>query len=88
MRFRADGGIFCLQRFKAKSKVSLMFLPESLFADDWALLAYSEEDLRDILNEFVTAAIRYGLTMSIIIKFGYNARCHWLKERALSEYKT
>ena len=43
-----------------------MFLRESLFADDWALLAYSEEDLRDILNEFVTAAIRYGLTMSII----------------------
>ena len=66
MRFRADGGIFFLQRFKAKSKVSLMFLRESLFADDWALLAYSEEDLRDILNEFVTAAIRYGLTMSII----------------------
>lgn len=65
-----------------------MFLPESLFADDWALLAYSEEDLRDILNEFVTAAIRYGLTMSIILKFGYNARRHWLKERALSEYKT
>ena len=22
-----------------------------------------------------------------IIKFGYNARCHWLTERALSEYK-
>ncbi|CAH3036388.1 unnamed protein product, partial [Pocillopora meandrina] len=73
MRFRADGGIFCLQRFKAKSKVSLMFLRESLFADDWALLAYSEEDLRDILNELVTAAIRYGLTMSIIINVLYQS---------------
>ena len=22
-----------------------------------------------------------------IVKFGYNARCHWLKERALWEYR-
>ena len=25
----------------------------------------------------------FGVVITIIIKFGYNARCHWLKERAL-----
>ena len=28
-----------------------------------------------------------GALLNFIIKFGYNARCHWLKERALLEYR-
>ena len=28
------------------------------------------------------------LSREFIIKFGYNARSHWLKERAISEYRS
>ncbi|XP_072039554.1 uncharacterized protein [Amphiura filiformis] len=65
IRFRSEGGIFNLQRLKAKTKVSLSLLRELLFADDCALIAYTEEDLQSILNDFARAATRYGLTISI-----------------------
>ena len=29
----------------------------------------------------------FGHLYTFIIKFGYNARCQWLKERALREYR-
>ena len=32
------------------------------------------------------ATYHYQVILKIIIKFGYNARCHWLKERALWEF--
>ena len=30
---------------------------------------------------------KFKLIQLIFIKFGYNLRCHWLKERLLPEYK-
>ena len=65
IRFRSDGGIFNLQRLKAQTKVSLLLLRELLFADDCALIAYTEDELQSILNDFARAASRYGLTISI-----------------------
>ena len=65
IRFRQDGGIFNLQRLKARSKVSSLLLRELLFADDCALLAYTEDDLQSMLDDFAKAAARYGLTISI-----------------------
>ena len=32
------------------------------------------------------ATYHYQVILKIIIKFGYNTRCHWLKERALWEF--
>lgn len=65
IRFRSDGGIFNLQRLKAQTKVSLLLLRELLFADIWALIAHTEDELQSILNDFARAASRYGLTISI-----------------------
>ena len=60
IRFRSDDGIFNLQRLKARTKVSLLLLRELLFADDYALIAHTEEELQSILNDFARAASRYG----------------------------
>ena len=65
IRFRSDGGVFNLQRLKARTKVSLLLLRELLFADDCALIAKTEGELQSILNDFARTASRYGLTISI-----------------------
>ena len=65
IRFRKDGGVFNLQRLKARTKVWFMLLRDLLFADDCALIAYTESDAQSIVNDFSRAATRYGLTISI-----------------------
>ena len=65
IRFRSDGGIFNLQRLKARAKVSLLVLRELLFADDFALIVYTEDELESFLDDFARAASRYGFTISI-----------------------
>ena len=37
----------------------------------------------EIHEKITHSAIRALLSHNFIIKFGYDARCHWLKERAL-----
>ena len=59
--FRRDSGIFNLQRLKDWTKMSLLLLHELLCA----LIAYTEDKLQSILNDFVRAASRYGFTISI-----------------------
>ena len=63
--FRSDGGIFNLQRLIARTKVCLLLLHELLFADNCALIAYTEDELQSILNDFARAASRYDFTISI-----------------------
>ena len=58
IRFRSIGGIFSLQCLKARTKVSLLLLPELLFADDCALIAHTEDELKSILNDLATVASR------------------------------
>ena len=65
IRFRCDGGIFNLQRLKAKTRVTFLLLLELLFADDCALMAYTQEDLQSAVDDFARSANRYGLTISI-----------------------
>lgn len=65
IRFRKDGGVFNLQRLKARTKVWFMLVRELLFADDCALMAYTQSDAQSIVNDFSRAASRYGLTISI-----------------------
>ena len=58
IRFRSNGGIFNLQRLKARTKVSLLLLRELLFGDDCALIAHTEDELQSILNDFARVASR------------------------------
>ena len=52
IRFRKEASIFNLRCLKAKTKVSTMMTRELLFADDCALIAYSQEDLQVMVDDF------------------------------------
>ena len=65
IRLRSNGGLFNLQRLKARTKVSLLLLRELLVVDDCALIAHNEDELQSILNDFARVASRYGFTISI-----------------------
>ena len=65
IRLRSNGGLFNLQRLKARNKLSLLLLGELLFADDCALIAHNGDELQSILNDFARVASSYGLTISI-----------------------
>ena len=41
---------------------------------------YNIDDVRASVQSIIDG---HGCLFGFIIKFGYNARCHWLKERAL-----
>ena len=60
-----DGGLFNLRRFLTKSKTVTTKLRDLLFADDCALLAYSADDMQEIVNSFTKAAISFGLQINI-----------------------
>ena len=63
--YRTDGGIFNLQRLRAKSKVISLLARDLLYADDCALAAHTLEDIQAITDTFAKAASRFGLTISI-----------------------
>lgn len=65
MDFRFDGGIFNLQRLKAKTKVSTQLIRELMFADDCAVVAHSEQDAQLLVDRFSASATRFGLTVSV-----------------------
>ena len=65
IKLRSNGGLFNLQRLKARTKVSLLLLRKLLFADDCALIAHNEDELQSIPNDFARVASRYGFTFSI-----------------------
>ena len=56
IRLRSNGGLFNLQRLKARTKVPLLLLRELLFVDDCALIAHNEDELQSILNDFARVA--------------------------------
>ena len=43
---------------------------------------YNIDDVRASVQSIIDG---HGCLFGFIIKFGYNAHCHWLKERALCE---
>ena len=62
IRFRTDGSLFNLRRLLARTKAIEELITELLFADDCALLAYTEEASQHIVNRFSDAAKSFGLT--------------------------
>ena len=63
IRYRTDGRLFNLRRLKAKTKVHVDKLRDSLFADDCALNAGSAEDMQHSMNLFSNACSNFGLTI-------------------------
>ncbi|KAJ8398995.1 hypothetical protein AAFF_G00416620 [Aldrovandia affinis] len=65
LMYRTDDRLFNLNRFKAKSKVLTSTIMELQYADDNAVVAYSEADLQSILNAFARAYRLLGLDLNI-----------------------
>lgn len=65
MYFRTDRSVFNLQKLHAKTKVSHAILRDFLFADDCALASFSIQEAQLLLDRFVDAARRFGLSVSL-----------------------
>ena len=50
IKFRTNGNIFNLQCLKAKTKTTELLVRDLLFADDCALIAHSNNDIKRITN--------------------------------------
>ena len=64
-RFHTDDSVYKIRRLKAKTKTSCMLWRDLPFADDCALIAKSEEHPKSIVDDFIRAAVRYELTVSV-----------------------
>ena len=64
IHYRTDGDVFDSRRLHAKTKVQLAILRDLLFADDCAF-AHTLADAQILFDRFNTAAIRFGLTVSL-----------------------
>jgi len=67
LKYRTDGEVFNLRRFQAKSKVShsQILTRELLFADDYAIIAYTFEHTQKLMDCFaVMLQPRPGSTLS------------------------
>ena len=53
--YRTDGGIFNLRQLQAKSRVHQTAVVEFQFADDSAVCAHSEAEMRHIVDVFTEA---------------------------------
>ena len=66
LRTRSDGRLFNLARLRAKIKVWETTIRDVLFADDAAIAAHSQQQLRTLLTRFAKTCKLFGLT--IILK--------------------
>ena len=65
LRTRSDGKLFNLTRLKAITKTQLKLLRDFLFADDAAVIAYSSEELQQLMRHFSEACKHFGLTINL-----------------------
>ncbi|XP_038077260.1 uncharacterized protein LOC119745110 [Patiria miniata] len=61
---RFDEGLFNVQRFRAKTKVSHSTVTDLLFADNAALFAHTADDLQTLLDRFTSSCAVFGLKIS------------------------
>ena len=64
IRFRSNGSLFNPARLRSQSICMTTLLHEFQYADDCALIADSEEALRDSIDSFADAASSFGLTIN------------------------
>ena len=65
LRQRLDGSLFDLIHLSAKSKTLERMILEALFANDCALMAHKESDLKLIMDRFLEASHQFCLTISL-----------------------
>lgn len=65
IRFRSDGSIFNLARFKAHTKVSYAVITEIMYADDLCFVSETPDGLQRLMSAFDDACRRFGLKISV-----------------------
>ncbi|CAB4032320.1 Hypothetical predicted protein, partial [Paramuricea clavata] len=65
VNFRTNGGLFNLQRLRAKTNIREQLVRELLFADDCRIFAHSVEDLQSLMDSFTNASRRFDLIISL-----------------------
>ncbi|XP_061724969.1 uncharacterized protein LOC133530908 [Cydia pomonella] len=65
IRFRTDGNLFHLARFKARTKVSYAVVSEIMYADDLCFLSESPGDLQQLVTDFHQSCCKFGLKVSV-----------------------
>jgi len=63
--FRTDRSVFDLRKLHSKTRVTHALLRDFLFADDCALAALSIQEAQVLLDRFVEASRRFGLSVSL-----------------------
>lgn len=65
IRFRTDGRLFNLARFRSHTKVSHEIITEIMYADDLCFMAESPEGLQQLMSNFHESCQRFGLKISV-----------------------
>lgn len=66
IRFRTDGGgVFNLNRLKARTKVSHTTITEMMYADDLCFVAESTDGLQRLMSRLLQACDRFGLKINV-----------------------
>ena len=65
MEYHKDAGLLNICHFGAKTKVYETIIRWLLYADDCALFAHSEEELRHVATAFATASRKFGLRVAV-----------------------
>ena len=63
--FRTDRSVFDLRKLHSKTRVTHALLRDFLFADDCALAALNIQEAQVLLDRFVEASRRFGLSVSL-----------------------
>lgn len=65
VRFRMDGGLFNIAKFKSRTKVTHAVMTEIMYADDLCFVSDSAEGLQNLMVSLNDSCSRFGLKISI-----------------------
>ena len=65
VRVRTDGSLFNLARLRAHTKTRIQLVQELLYADDCGIFAHCDNDLQNLMDNFVRASCGFGLKVII-----------------------
>ena len=62
---RQNADLFNVYHFKVKTKASQIIVRDMLFADERALVAHDARAMRELVDRFSLAAVRFGFQINI-----------------------
>ncbi|XP_063624759.1 uncharacterized protein LOC134796499 [Cydia splendana] len=65
IRFRMDGGLFNISRFRSRTKVSYAVMTEIMYADDLCFVSNSAEGLQRLMSSLHDACTTFGLKINV-----------------------